>query len=87
MMISIALFFPPIHLLQNMQSSELIVTDHVLTSEELNDLRMNSGWEDSIKRTQKIIQVTITTNFFVFIQHTPLRTNQNTVHSSHDRNK
>ncbi|XP_022100084.1 pleckstrin homology-like domain family B member 1 isoform X3 [Acanthaster planci] len=40
----------------NMQSSELIVTDHVLTSEELNELRMNSGWEDSIKRTQKIIQ-------------------------------
>ncbi|XP_071806175.1 uncharacterized protein [Asterias amurensis] len=39
-----------------MESSELIVTDHVLTSEELNDLRMNSGWEDSIKRTQKIIQ-------------------------------
>ncbi|XP_038065292.1 pleckstrin homology-like domain family B member 1 [Patiria miniata] len=39
-----------------MQSSELIVTDHVLTSEELNDLRMNSGWEDSIKRTQRIIQ-------------------------------
>ncbi|XP_072023409.1 pleckstrin homology-like domain family B member 1, partial [Amphiura filiformis] len=40
----------------NMQSSELIVTDHVRSGDELNDLRMSSNWEDSLKRTQKIIQ-------------------------------
>ncbi|XP_071504556.1 pleckstrin homology-like domain family B member 1 [Diadema antillarum] len=39
-----------------MQTSELIVTDHVLTHEELNELRMSNNWEDSLKRTQKIIQ-------------------------------
>eukprot|EP00057_Strongylocentrotus_purpuratus_P004762 XP_003729381.1 PREDICTED: pleckstrin homology-like domain family B member 1 isoform X2 [Strongylocentrotus purpuratus] len=39
-----------------MQTTELIVTDHVLTSEELNELRMSNNWEDSLKRTQKIIQ-------------------------------
>ncbi|XP_011678771.2 pleckstrin homology-like domain family B member 1 isoform X4 [Strongylocentrotus purpuratus] len=42
--------------LKNMQTTELIVTDHVLTSEELNELRMSNNWEDSLKRTQKIIQ-------------------------------
>ncbi|XP_041470735.1 pleckstrin homology-like domain family B member 1 isoform X3 [Lytechinus variegatus] len=50
-----SVWVPPGHL-NNMQTTELIVTDHVLTSEELNDLRMSNNWEDSLKRTQKIIQ-------------------------------
>ncbi|XP_071842619.1 uncharacterized protein [Apostichopus japonicus] len=35
---------------------ELIVTDHVLTKDEIRDLRMSDNWEDSLKRSQKIIQ-------------------------------
>ncbi|XP_033126102.1 pleckstrin homology-like domain family B member 1 isoform X3 [Anneissia japonica] len=38
---------------KKMESSEIILTDHVLTGEELSEFNLEDTWEDSLKRTQK----------------------------------
>ncbi|XP_071957351.1 uncharacterized protein [Antedon mediterranea] len=43
---------------KKMESSEIILTDHVLTMEELSQFNIEDTWEDSLKRTQKNSQDT-----------------------------